>query len=565
MSIKSRSLPLLLAVGVLILVMVCGGFYWLTNRGPLGLMVGGPKKYPVATMFIPKNVPLMASILVEPERLENLAKEKDPHDLGGALHSWEQSLLSNFGLDYHKDIEPWVGEELTFAITNVDLDRDQSNGELAGKLIVIATKDPQLSGEFWEFFWENQSINGVDVAIDSYRGVDLVYARNKENLPVTAMVGDEFVLLANDPKVIREAINCVQVGELNLKESADYQRALQELKRGRIALVYSNLPQLAHWLGIETEIVKESDKLNSLPLKNPHTALLISLGLNDQGLLAETALKIGNASVESSILPTLSQPVAALNFLPTNSILAAGSANLQQLGETIISEGSEIKGISEFLDQTLANLQKNWGIDLQKDILQWVQGEYALALFPKVDRAELEWLFIAEKSENTASAIEHLDKIAAEKPYSIGSFTINNQTITAWTKLTAIPPTKSSNNSRKTAIKTEVKGAHATVGNYEIFASSLEAMSEALEAQETGSLLGSDLFQESIAKLPEPNEGYFYIDWLTNQGELEKQIPVLRFVELAAKPLFSQLKTIVISSTGSDQGIHHANVLLKLR
>lgn len=565
MSIKSRPLPLLLAVGVLILVLVCGGFYWLTNRGPLGLMVGGPKKYPIATMFIPKNVPLMASILVEPERLENLAKNGDPNDLGDALHSWEQSLLGNFGLDYHKDIEPWVGEELTFAITNVDLDRDQSNGELAGKLIVIATKDAQLSADFWELFWENQSVNGVDVAIDSYRGVDLVYARNKEDLPVTAIVGDRFVLLANDPKVIREAINCVQVADLNLQESPDYQRALQELKQGRIALVYSNLPQLANWLGIETEIVKESDKVNSLPLKHPHTALLISLGLNEQGLLAETALKIGNGSVESKILPTLSKPVEALNFIPTNSILAAGSTNLQQLGETIISEVSEIKGISELLDQTLANLQKNWGIDLQQDILQWVQGEYALALLPRVDRPELDWLFIAEKSENTASSIEHLDKIAAEKQYSIGSFTINNQTITAWTKLTAIPPTKPANNSRKTAIKTEVKGAHATVGNYEIFAPSIEAISEALAAQETGSLLGSDLFQESIAKLPEPNDGYFYIDWLTNQDELEKKLPLLRFVKLAAKPLFSQLKTIVISSTGSDQGIRHANVLLKLR
>jgi Protein of unknown function (DUF3352). len=87
--------------------------------------------------------------------------------------------------------------------------------------------------------------------------------------------------------------------------------------------------------------------------------------------------------------------------------------------------------------------------------------------------------FAAETSADSQRAIDKLDEIARSKEYSIGSFTLRNQKITAWTQLTT-HPNYGKENKRKSAIETEAKGVRATVGKYEIFTTSVEAMDEAL-------------------------------------------------------------------------------------
>jgi len=46
-------------------------------------------------------------------------------------------LLANTGLDYRRDIQPWLGE-ITLAVTTIDIDRDAQNGQ-PGYLMALAT------------------------------------------------------------------------------------------------------------------------------------------------------------------------------------------------------------------------------------------------------------------------------------------------------------------------------------------------------------------------------------------------------------------------------------------
>ena len=174
-----------------------------------------------------------------------------------------------------------------------------------------------------------------------------------------------------------------------------------------------------------------------------------------------------------------------------------------------------------------------------------------------------DWIFAAETSADSQQAIARLDEIARSKEYSIGSFTLRNQKITAWTQLTT-SPNYGSENKRKSAIETEAKGVRATVGKYEIFTTSVEAMDEALKAAETGSLIANQDFQTSIEPLPTSNDGYFYLDWPSSRGIWEKQIPLLRLIELSARPLFDHLRSLTITSTGETAGIRKATVFMRL-
>ena len=125
-------------------------------------------------------------------------------------------------------------------------------------------------------------------------------------------------------------------------------------------------------------------------------------------------------------------------------------------------------------------------------------------------------------------------------------------------------PNYGKENNRKSAIETEAKGVRATVGKYEIFTTSVEAMDAALEAAATGSLVANQDFQTSIEPLPPSNDGYFYLDWPSSRAIWEKQIPLLRLIELSARPLFDHLRSLTVTSTGEITGIRKATIFMRL-
>ena len=567
----------LIACVLALLGLSAGGFYWLSTKTPLNLLAGGPTTTPAAAVFVSKQAPLLASMLVNPDRIEALRQVfATPAERSLAHAEFEQikkSLLANTGLDYSRDIQPWIGDEITFAITTPDIDRDRNNGQQMGFLLAISSQKVDRSQQFLDSYWQKQSIATKSVQFEQYKGVKLTYKAspkiNQKSQPVsplnrlslpnsslsssfaTALISDSpdsennhnFVLFANNQKVLRDAIDNVEVANLNLNNTPEYQKALQQLTQGRIALAFVNIPQ------------PETDKNSQLSLNS----LAVAVGVNRRGLVAETALV---TSRENTAIPKLSEPVQALQYIPSASPFALASTDLSNFWTEFSSAIATNAEVSKLADRTLADIQTAWGINLPQDIFNWVKGEYALAVIPGASNSS-DWIFAAETSADSQKAIARLDEIARSKEYSIGSFTLRNQKITAWTQLTT-NPNRGTENKRKSAIETEAKGVRATVGKYEIFTTSVEAMDEALKAAETGSLVANQDFQTSIEPLPTSNDGYFYLDWPSSRGIWEKQIPLLRLIELSARPFFDHLRSLTITSTGETAGIRKATMFIRL-
>lgn len=575
---KLRSFFSFLIAGVLALLgLSAGGFYWLATQTPLNLLAGGPTTTPAAAVFVSKQAPLLASMLVNPDRLEALRQVfATPEERSRSHAEFEQikkSFLANTGLDYSRDIQPWIGDEITLAVTTPDFDGDSSNGKQTGFLLAVSSQKVDRSQQFLDSYWLQQSRADKTVQSEIYKGVKINYKQapisqkksaslspfNPLSLPnptlprsfATAAIGgnlnsgnnQNFVLFANSPIVIRDAINNVESANLNLNNTPEYQKALQQLNQGRIALAFVNLPQSA------TE-------------QNPQVSLnslAVAVGVNRRGLLAQTALV---TSRENTASPTLSEPVQALQYIPSASPFAVASTDLRNFWADLSSAVSTNTEVSNLVDRTLADIQQVWGVNLPQDIFDWVQGEYALAVLPNSSNGA-DWIFAAENSADSQKAIDKLDEIARSKEYSIGSFTLRNQKITAWTQLTTSPNYGKENN-RKSAIETEAKGVRATVGKYQIFTTSVEAMDAALEAAATGSLVANQDFQTSIEPLPPSNDGYFYLDWPSSRRIWEKQIPLLRLIELSARPLFDHLRSLTVTSTGEITGIRKATIFMRL-
>ncbi len=522
----------------------CNGLF---NQNPLNL-ASNTQKQPSAAVFISRQAPVMVSMPVDPNRFEVL-------NGGVKLSKLRKSLLDNTGLDYKKDVQPWLGNEITLAVTTDDIDKDSANGKQTGYLTVLTTKDEEKSREFIELLFSKRVLSGTSLVVEQYKGVKLISdipqtEEIKKPLAAT-VVGDSFVLFANDAKILREAINNVQAPGLSLISLDNYQQAIEQLDKNQ-AVSFLNLPSVAKWQGLN--------------LSSPtYTTQLISLAAKSKGLLAETSFG-ANSPIP---LALESEKVKALSYIPATSGLVISGKDLsnldnsnlallwQQTSKAISSESGE--NIASQITKPLTNLEKRWGINLKEDIFSWVKGEYAIALLPNSENNKPEWIFVAEKSSTTASDISHLDEIASKNGLTISPITLNEQTISAWTKLTT-----TGNKASDLKIQAEVLGTHTSKDNYEIFTSSIETMDEAINNKENF-FNDNRNFQDSIAAIPQSNQGYVYVDWEKSQDFIESQLPILKLLEIIGKPFLDKLQSFTISSYDSNSELLKAGVFFLLR
>jgi len=568
---KLRSFFILLGAGSAALLLVGIGFFFtLLGESPLSLLGADAKTVPAATVFVPKNAPFTASLLVNPDRLEAFrqvsAKPSERRRSHAEFKQFRDVLVGNTGLDYRRDIKPWLGREITLSQMTPDIDRDESNSLQPGYLLALTSENPRQSREFLDLFWQRQAVSGVSVVSEPYRGVTITYRQSQspeltDLAPTlaTAVLGDRFVLFANYPKVLREAINNFQVSTLNLANSEAYKRAIAALDSSQIGLVYLNL---GNWR-------LTPDEIDALPIQ---PSLALGLALHPQGLLADTAT-IATAGREVQP-PLLSAPIPALDYITAESPLVIAGTDLRNLWDetsTTLSGNETLRGV---LGRSLDLLQKSWGVDLPEDIFSWVTEEYALALVPRPVAVPsgkdkpTDWVFVAKRTPEADAAIQQLDAIATDRGYSVGSFVLNDYTLSAWTQLKSIPiPNQNSKNkqvARKQMIEAEPRGVHATVGDYEIFATSVEAIDSAIHAVETGTIFSNPEFQNSLESLPRENDGYFYIDWDVSEPIIRKKIPLLRLLELSGKPFFDHLRSLTVTATGRENGVQRARVFAHL-
>ena len=657
---KRRSIFAGLVAIVLVLSIGAGGFYWWNSHGGTVAEQDSTMATPTAAMFVPKTATAMLSLLVNPDRLEALGLSNGK-SAGAYLDLVKSSLLAASGLDYQEYIAPWVGDEITLAITSLDIDRDEKNGRQPGYLLVARTKDGQRAREILELFWQRQGVEGKDLAFASYNGIEIISCSQPLDI-ATAVVGGQagFVLFANDPKVLRDAINNVQVAERNITNFAGFQAL--DLTNPKIGLMYLNFPRS-----------QQGQEL--------YTSMALALKSSQQGLLASTTLLAPGNQKLLGTAPAFSQPVEALQYIPEASTIVAGSKDLARLWEQLQRGISGYESLENMVSQSMADLQTRWEIDLPADLFQAVRGEYAAGLWPREEGQVTDWIFVAENSSGeTPALMARLQSIARQRGYNIKELQVAGIPVSAWIKLpenAEVPAAESELNEQVSEVSATVEeqlneqvseiganadeelkeqvsevsatadeelneqvsevsatadeelneqvsevsanteselneqvsevsatadeelkeqvsevsatadeelkeqvsevsatadeelkeqaiGVSTTVGKYEIFATSLEAIEAAINAPEAGSILTASNFQESIAPLAESNDGYFYLDWVDGKEIWERQVPLLRLAEIIGKPLFENLRTLTISSYGSEVGERKADIFFRL-
>jgi hypothetical protein len=425
------------------------------------MALGGRRTQPLATKFISKQAPLVASVLVNPDRLTLASRLATPpgerRRLNQEWQQWKTLLQQNWLIDYDRYIRPWLGQELTLAVTTTDLDRDSSNGFQPGYLMAMAMGDQRLAQSYLEKFWQNLATQGANLLFEQHEGIPLITTETTPSLS-GAILGN-YVLFANDPRVIRNAINDLQVSDLALANFPRYRATIEGLTQKRIGLAFINLEELGTW-------GREAGFLGTALGNLPSASLGVGFSIKGNQLQGETLLIADRPWGE--VTNQVSQPNALVHLLPPNATVFVGH-NLQRTWEELRSALTPYPSLQKLAQSSLQQLADRIGFDLEQDFFSWIKGDYAVAILPG---QAFNWLLLAEPPAdiNVQNALDRLDRIAQER-LTVGKVKVEGQELTVWTDLQASDPT---------IVKGAVHAVHGNTDRVVGFASSVPALISAL-------------------------------------------------------------------------------------
>jgi hypothetical protein len=548
---KLRSLTIAIIVGIIALLIVGMSAYgWINEHRSLLLLQRTVTQPPATAVFVAKKAPAVISLLANLDDLANLDRLATPADrqreTERAIRDLKNQLADRLHLNYHREIAPWLGDDMTFAITELDFDRLPQNGSQPGYLAVFSSRQPKVSNQKIQAWWDRQATQ-QRLKFESYQGVKIAY--NKRDRLASALVGNKYVAFANHPKVLREAINNLQASNQSILDLPDYQTALAANNHHKIGVGYAHLPQLTRWLGKGA-----GDKYHVVGL---------NLGVDRQGLIADVALYPTSAQILTTDPlpnPTPTKLITTLNYLPRQSTIAIGGLDLPHWQQQFTDLLPQNQQLVTFLDRSLADLDRQIGIDLTQDIFSWATGEYALAAIPNPTRSATDWAFIAERTqpERVDAAIAHFDELASQAGYTVGVLPWQDKQVIGWTKLVT------DTSADVTQLVTQVSGAHTTVADkYTILASSVEAMDSSLKAIDRQSILDSERYHRAENLIAATETGYLYANWQTISSLLPNHIRDRSFLKLLGDTLLSGLPNISISHD-SKAGVQCITLLFQI-
>lgn len=543
---RSRSFFVILLGIVLALLSVgIGGFYLLVLRDPATYLQQGVKPVPEAITFVPQRAPLVLSLQVTPETIEAYEQSGLAAGERRSLHQlftqFKENLLDGTGIRYTHDIRPWLGDEAALAVVAADLDRNPGNGEQPGYLLALSIEDLPRAQDFLQVFWEKRTLAGITPQFDQYAGVKIT----ADDQVAMARFGDRFVLISNSPKVLRQALNVVQVPEYGLRSREAVVQAIENLPTTRIGLLYASSEAVQDFLDPDQDAVAV----------NADGGFVAAIALELQGVRLE------GQAIASAAAPTpgLNPPAASsaltelLRYVPKRSLMAFFGTDTAQLFE------ASPQFPQTLIQSRLKQWRDRWQPLFTAEGIVPVAGEYALALLENAPQPE--WIFAARPIGGPAAdedpltrSIEALNAAGAEQGLNIVTFDLGDRTITAWTQIESnvvpVPNRKSLGAVTEDVVfDANPEGVYTRIGDVLLLASSPEAMNAALNSE---ALADEFPLQQSLQELPTATTGYLYLEGQSLRTIVEDRLGVGNLFA-RTQPLSGSVQSLTL---GRDRTSH---------
>ncbi|MGK7919467.1 MAG: DUF3352 domain-containing protein, partial [Trichodesmium sp.] len=377
---QDKTLPLtLLGAAFLVIVGIVAGYIVISSKETL-------ENLPMGAEVVPEDAMMTLHLSTDSSKWEKLQQFGTPQSqaaLQKFLGQLRDRFLTTYGYNYQRDIQPWVGEEVMIAfLRKSTLEPSNANNSdsppppaTQATVVVIPIADPAKASQILE---KPPALKEGKFVKRTYRGTEITETEGAPEQDIyTVVLGRKFLVVTNSQTAINQVID-IYKGDKSIAEVPGYRETMEKLETASpFAQVYVNIPVAAAYTSSKSITPVSEENLKQLE-DNQGVAANISLAPEGLNLQAISWLKPNSEkkfTVENNATEMLSR-------IPGNALMMISGSNLQRMWSDYV-KGAAANPIAPINPETFRKtVNSGTGMDLDKDFLNWMAGEYSLSLLP---------------------------------------------------------------------------------------------------------------------------------------------------------------------------------------
>ncbi|HEY9906566.1 MAG TPA: DUF3352 domain-containing protein [Thermosynechococcaceae cyanobacterium] len=538
MATKNLLLPAV-GLGVLAAGSAAAYFYFKSPLGDLN---------PLATAkVIPENAYLAAFISTDQQswsKLEQFGTPEARQIVNTSIQNFQQRMLADTQLNYDKDLKPWVGNVMVALLpAQAGAQKSQTN-----MLMVVGIRD---KGNALAFAGKLNSQAKTKATESDYKGVKITDFAGEKSSTYTAMVKD-FLVVSPEKQTVEKAIDTAQ-GQPSLASKPDADNLFN-----RSAEVQN--PIARFYVLDYARAVQEMTAKNSAATPLPSGALeqlkqvksvVGGLGIDGSGLRLKA---VANLDTNAKTLEFKPSPGKVISQFPAETFALTSGQDISRIWAQTAEQSKANPDSQKGLDQ-MRQTTKTIGLDLDKDVFGWMNGEFGLGLVPATQGlfAQLGFgsaLVLGTSDRSTAEAtLSKLDNLAKSNSIPVQQRDLQGKKVTEW----SIPG----------------QGAfvsHGWLDQGTLFVT-FGGPADTIANKPAQALDSSQIFKDMTSSLPKQGIGYFYVD-------MDKTVALINQLSAATQQggippetltLLNSIKGIGATSVQPNKTIGEFEMLLALK
>lgn len=541
----------------------------LLTLGAAGLLIGGGVAaywiltqqnrlsgyMPVGANIIPQDALLTVSVSTAPsqwQQLREFGTKQTQAELEKNLAQLRDRFLTATGYNYQQDIQPWVGEEVTIAFLSQQGNTPTANStpnppatafnnRQQSVVMVLPIENPQAALQVLEKPKPLKQGKWID---RTYKGLQIKETQGVPSQNYSATVLERrFLVVSDNPKATERAIDTYK-GATSLAKTPGYTEALSkiETQQQRFAQLYVNIPASAK---VVTANPGRRVSPQGLAQLQHNQGLATNVTIEPEGIRFKSISWLKPNSERVHVVENKAGKMQ--RRLPGETLMMISGGNLQQLWQDYV-QGVKSNPLTPIPPQKLrAGVKSLTGLDLDRDLLSWMNGEFSLSVIPAAPKEgtqenfALSLVFMVQTSDRADAynvrtraekSLQQLDEVmSSQYQFQIKEAKVDGQPVVNW-----IAP-------YGTAIATrgwlDENVAFLTLG---------APVADRIVPKPPTTLASTEQFQKTVFSELSSNNGQFFL----NVNPTVKALPLPQFFT-GQKTLLEAMRSIGVTTAVSDE------------
>ena len=502
---------------------------------------------PAGANYLPANTLVAVTLSTDQQRWQQLQQLGTPQSravVTQELAKWQQEFLTNYGLDFERDVQPAIGSggiAVAYLATPVVPTASNKNSAKNLPIIVLPMNSDLMATQF---FAKTKAINNAlgKTVERTYQGVTLRESTANNNTLVTAIV-DRVALFSPSVQAIEQSIDAFKSGK-TLAKSAGYQEAWGAISMHQpLAQVYVNVPlAVAH----HTSILAP-DKLAQLQQQQGLAANITI----EENLIFSKGISWWQSPQPTSLISSKNSPDFSQR-LPENTMMMISGSSLTQLWADYLPLANQNPLAPVPPAAIVDGLKSSTGLDLTTDILAWSKNEFLLALVPAQQPSQNSLggsLLLMFKPSDRSAAVATFQKLdqamASRYQFQVAPANTKNTDVVNWSSPIG-----------------GVNATHGWLADNLAFLALGTPVTDQFLPRPAAALANSKQFQQVMKSEISPYNGQFFIDLDKMQQSQRAALPQLAGT---AQSILSGIKSIGLTSNASSNTTNRFDLSVSLK